>query len=222
MDDSGEETGSDDTADVSAADRSRRYVDAPPVGDRNRRRSIGRRPMPSSTTTRTSGRSGSSSSPEEPADGYSSALLLETDLNTDISIHLDPFDSQSAEDMMAGLDFGSEGQSARLEQPGKPRTSRKISTVEVHAVARPREQGVVLPWRRLHPPFCREQAGTRYPDDAFRSIVKDAPANCKVANRWQEKVGDCPLTGANELGRDRMSTLTNRQVGAMFLFSSNS
>jgi len=39
--------------------------------------------------------------PEEPADGIFERLLLETDLNTDISIHLDPFDSQSAEDMMA-------------------------------------------------------------------------------------------------------------------------
>jgi hypothetical protein len=46
----------------------------------------------------------------------------------------------------------------------------------------------------------------------LRSIVKDAPANytLKVANRWQEKgLATVSPLGRNELGRDRMSTLTN-------------
>lgn len=58
----------------------------------------------------------------------------------------------------------------------------------------------------------------------LRSIIKDAPANCtlKVASRWQERgLATVSPLGTNELGRDRMSTLTNQAIGAMFPFSSN-
>jgi len=91
MDDSGEETGSDDTADVSAADRLddtstlHQSVIAPSTVDWEATHAV----INDDTYVRTFW---IEQFPEEPADadGIFERLLLETDLNTDISIHLDP------------------------------------------------------------------------------------------------------------------------------------
>ncbi|WP_135827093.1 VirB4 family type IV secretion system protein [Halorussus ruber] len=162
--------------------------------------------------------------PEKPANGILERLLLETDLQTDISIHLDPFDTQSAEDMMA--DWISDlkvnqhdANSLKAEDLQKDIDRGKFMRSLVRANKASFYRGGV---------FIRLSAESKQELDnqttRLRSIVKDAPANCtlKVANRWQEKgLATVSPLGANELGRDRMSTLTNQAVGAMFPFSSN-
>jgi len=223
MDDSGEETGSDDTADVSAADRLddtstlHQSVIAPSTVDWEATHAV----INDDTYVRTFW---IEQFPEEPADGIFERLLLETDLNTDISIHLDPFDSQSAEDMMA--DWISDlkvnqhdSNSLKAEDLQKDIDRGKFMRSLVRANKASFYRGGV---------FIRLSAESKQELDTqttrLRSIVKDAPANCtlKVANRWQEKgLATVSPLGANELGRDRMSTLTNQAVGAMFPFSSN-
>ncbi len=162
--------------------------------------------------------------PEEPADGMLERLLLETELQTDISIHLDPFDNQSAEDMMA--DWISDlkvnqhdSNSLKAEDLQEDIDRGKFMRSLVRANKASFYRGGV---------FIRLSAESKQKLDnqstRLRSIVKDAPANCtlKVANRWQEKgLATVSPLGRNELGRDRMSTLTNQAVGAMFPFSSN-
>ncbi|MDL0133429.1 VirB4 family type IV secretion system protein [Halobacterium salinarum] len=162
--------------------------------------------------------------PEEPADGMFERLLLETELQTDISIHLDPFDTQSAEDMMA--DWISDlkvnqhdANSLKAEDLQDDIDRGKFMRSLVRANKASFYRGGV---------FIRLSAESKQELDnqttRLRSIVKDAPANCtlKVANRWQEKgLATVSPLGANELGRDRMSTLTNQAIGAMFPFSSN-
>jgi hypothetical protein len=162
--------------------------------------------------------------PEEPAEGMFERLLLETELQTDISIQLDPFDTQSAEDMMA--DWISDlkvnqydANSLKAEDLQEDIDRGKFMRSLVRANKASFYRGGV---------FIRLSAESKQELDnqttRLRSIVKDAPANCtlKVANRWQEKgLATVSPLGANELGRDRMSTLTNQAVGAMFPFSSN-
>jgi len=188
MDDSGEETGSDDTADVSAADRLddtstlHQSVIAPSTVDWEATHAV----INDDTYVRTFW---IEQFPEEPADGIFERLLLETDLNTDISIHLDPFDSQSAEDMMA--DWISDlkvnqhdSNSLKAEDLQKDIDRGKFMRSLVRANKASFYRGGV---------FIRLSAESKQELDTqttrLRSIVKDAPANCtlKVANRWQEK-----------------------------------
>jgi len=162
--------------------------------------------------------------PEEPADGMFERLLLETELQTDISIHLDPFDSQSAEDMMA--DWISDlkvsqhdSNSLKAEDLQEDIDRGKYMRSLVRANKASFYRGGV---------FIRLSAESKQELDnhttRLRSIVKDAPANCtlKIASRWQENgLATVSPLGRNELGHDRMSTLTNQAIGAMFPFSSN-
>src|SRR6056297_103030 len=162
--------------------------------------------------------------PEEPPDGLLERLLLDTELQTDISIHLDPFDSQSAQDMMA--DWISDlkinqhdSNSLKSEDLQEDIDQAKYMRSLVRANKASFYRGGV---------FIRLAADSQQELDnqttRLRSIIKDAPANCtlKVANRWQERgLATVSPLGANELGRDRMSTLTNQAIGAMFPFSSN-
>ncbi|MGQ3414459.1 VirB4 family type IV secretion system protein [Natrinema sp. LN54] len=162
--------------------------------------------------------------PEEPSDGLLERLLLETDLQTDLSIHLDPFDSQSAQDMMA--DWISDlkinqhdSNSLKAEDLQDDIDQAKYMRSLVRANKASFYRGGVFIRLAAESQQELENQTTR-----LRSIVKDAPANCtlKVASRWQERglTTVSPL-GRNELGRDRMSTLTNQAIGAMFPFSSN-
>ncbi|WP_115864242.1 VirB4 family type IV secretion system protein [Halorussus litoreus] len=162
--------------------------------------------------------------PEEPANGMFERLLLETDLQTNVSIYLDPFDTQSAEDMMA--DWISDlkvnqhdANSLKAEDLQEDIDRGKFMRSLVRANQASFYRGGV---------FIRLSAKSKQELDnqttRLRSIIKDAPANCtlKVANRWQEKgLATVSPLGANELGQDRMSTMTNQAVGAMFPFSSN-
>ncbi|SEQ01207.1 VirB4 family type IV secretion system protein [Natrinema salaciae] len=162
--------------------------------------------------------------PEEPPDGMFERLLLETDLQTDISIHLDPFDSQSAEDMMAewisDLKVNQhDSNSLKAEDLQEDIDRGKFMRSLVRQNKASFYRGGI---------FIRLSAESKQELDnettRLRSIVKDAPANStlKVANRWQEKgLATVSPLGRNELGRDRMSTMTNQAVGAMFPFSSN-
>ncbi|ELZ88834.1 conjugation protein [Haloferax elongans ATCC BAA-1513] len=162
--------------------------------------------------------------PEEPANGMLERLLLETDLQTDISIHLEPFDSQSASDMMA--DWISDlkvdqhdSNSLRSEDLQEDIDHAKFLRSLVRAnKASFFRAGVFI---RL---TADSKQALKNKTTRLRSIVKEAPANCtlKTANRWQEKgLATVSPLGANELGHDRMSTMTNQAIGAMFPFSSN-
>ncbi|QCS44723.1 VirB4 family type IV secretion system protein [Natrinema versiforme] len=162
--------------------------------------------------------------PEEPSDGLLERLLLETELQTDLSIHLDPFDSQSAQDMMA--DWISDlkinqhdSNSLKAEDLQDDIDQAKYMRSLVRANKASFYRGGVFIRLAAESQQELENQTTR-----LRSIIKDAPANCtlKVASRWQERglATTSPL-GRNELGRDRMSTLTNQAIGAMFPFSSN-
>ncbi|KDE56794.1 conjugal transfer protein [Halostagnicola sp. A56] len=162
--------------------------------------------------------------PEEPSDGLLERLLLETELKTDISIHLDPFDSQSAQDMMA--DWISDlkinqhdSNSLRAEDLQEDIDQAKYMRSLVRANKASFYRGGVFIRLAAESQQKLENQTTR-----LRSIIKDAPANCtlKVASRWQERgLATVSPLGRNELGRDRMSTLTNQAIGAMFPFSSN-
>ncbi|WP_226042984.1 conjugal transfer protein [Natrinema sp. DC36] len=162
--------------------------------------------------------------PEEPSDGLLERLLLETDLQTDISIHLYPFDSQSAQDMMADWisdlkinqhdanSLKSEDLQDDIEQAKYMRSLVRANKASFY-------RGGVFIRLAADSEQALDNQTTR-----LRSIVKDAPANCtlKVASRWQERgLATVSPLGTNELGRDRMSTLTNQAIGAMFPFSSN-
>ncbi|MFD1648041.1 VirB4 family type IV secretion system protein [Haloarchaeobius litoreus] len=162
--------------------------------------------------------------PEEPVEGMFERVLLETDLNTDISIHLDPFDNQSAQDMMA--DWISDLKVNQHDAGGLHAEDLEDDIQRakyMRALVRANEasfyRGGV---------FIRLTAESKDDLDSqtnrLRSLVKDAPSNCtlKVASRWQEKgLATVSPLGRNELGRDRMSTMTNQAVGAMFPFSSD-
>ncbi|MFB1066247.1 VirB4 family type IV secretion system protein [Natrinema sp. H-ect4] len=162
--------------------------------------------------------------PEEPSDGLLERLLLETDLQTDISIHLDPFDSQSAQDMMA--DWISDlkinqhdSNSLQSEDLQDDIDQAKYMRSLVRANKASFYRGGVFIRLAADSEQALDNQTTR-----LRSIVKDAPANCtlKVASRWQERgLATVSPLGTNELGRDRMATLTNQAIGAMFPFSSN-
>ncbi len=162
--------------------------------------------------------------PEEPSDGLFERLLLETDLKTDISIHLDPFASQSAQDMMA--DWISDlkinqhdSNSLKSEDLQEDIDQAKYMRSLVRANKASFYRGGVFIRLAATSQQELENQTTR-----LRSIIKDAPANCtlKVASRWQERgLATVSPLGRNELGRDRMSTLTNQAIGAMFPFSSN-
>ncbi|MCD2205077.1 VirB4 family type IV secretion system protein [Halobacterium sp. KA-6] len=162
--------------------------------------------------------------PEEPADGMFERLLLATDLNADISMHVDPFDSQSAADMMADwisdlkvTQHDASSLKAEDLQADIDRGKHMRSLVRANKASFYRG-GV----------FIRLSADSKQALDSqsarLRSIVRDAPANStlKVANRWQERgLATVAPLGRNELGHDRMSTMTNQAFGAMFPFSSN-
>ncbi|QCS44646.1 VirB4 family type IV secretion system protein [Natrinema versiforme] len=162
--------------------------------------------------------------PEEPSDGLLERLLLETDLQTDLSIHLDPFDSQSAQDMMA--DWISDlkinqhdSNSLKAEDLQEDIDQAKYMRSLVRANKASFYRGGVFIRLAAESQQELENQTTR-----LRSVIKDAPANCtlKVASRWQERgLATVSPLGRNELGRDRMSTLTNQAIGAMFPFSSN-
>ncbi len=162
--------------------------------------------------------------PEEPSDGLLERLLLETDLQTDLSIHLDPFDSQSAQDMMA--DWISDlkinqhdSNSLKAEDLQEDIDQAKYMRSLVRANKASFYRGGVFIRLAAESQQELENQTTR-----LRSIIKDAPANCtlKVASRWQERgLATVSPLGRNELGRDRMPTLTNQAIGAMFPFSSN-
>jgi len=162
--------------------------------------------------------------PQQPADGMFERLLLETELSVDVSIHLDPFDNDSAEDMIG--DWISDMQVAQHDA-----NSLRAEDLQADIDQGKRIRSLV---RSNEASFLRTGVFLRLSADSkealdtqttrLRSIVKDAPSNSslKVASRWQERglVTVSPV-GGNELGTDRMSTATNHAAGAMFPFSSN-
>ena len=162
--------------------------------------------------------------PEEPADGMFERLLLATDLNADISMHLDPFDSQSAADMMADwisdlkvTQHDASSLKAEDLQADIDRGKHMRSLVRANKASFYR--GGVFVRLSAQSKQALDSQSTR-----LRSIIRDAPANCtlKVANRWQERgLATVAPLARNELGHDRMSTMTNQAFGAMFPFSSN-
>jgi hypothetical protein len=162
--------------------------------------------------------------PEEPDDGFLERLLLETELETDISIHLDPFDSQSALDMMGDwistlqvnkLDAGALRAEDIEYDINRAKYIRQLVRANKASFYR---TGIFI---RV---VADSEAELRHKSQRLESIIKDTPANCtpKVAIRWPEQgLATVSPIGRNELGTDRMSTMTDEAVGALFPFSSN-
>lgn len=162
--------------------------------------------------------------PEKPSDGFLRRLILETDLNADISIHLDPYTSQSAVDLISEW-------IASLEATKRDSTALKQEDIEqeiqeakqIRELVRRNETSLVRTGV-----FIRLTAGDkeelRRQTNRLQSLMRDAPANSivkKVVRRTEEGLATVSPIGRNELGSDRLSTMTAEAVGAMFPFSSN-
>lgn len=165
--------------------------------------------------------------PEYPSDGFLERVLLEANLGTDISIHLDPFETQSALDALSDWISSLQVTYEELRDSGEIRADDLEADIEraksIRSAVRSNETSLFRGGIYLRV-TAESEKELRQRSRELESLLKDVPANCtpKVATRWQEKglVTTSPI-GRNELGDNRMSTMTGSAVGAMFPFSSN-
>lgn len=165
--------------------------------------------------------------PEYPSDGFLERVLLEANLGTDISIHLEPFETQSALDALSDWISSLQVTYEELRESGEIRADDLEADIEraksIRSAVRSNETSLFRGGIYLRVTAQTEEE-LRQRSRELESLLKDVPANStpKVATRWQEKglVTVSPL-GKNELGDNRMSTMTGSAVGSMFPFSSN-
>jgi len=162
--------------------------------------------------------------PEEPSNGLLERLLLDTDLRADVSIHIDPYDAQEALTVME--QWISSLQVVQSDQ----------GQIEAEDIQHDVDQAKFIRQmvRRNYTSLFRAGVFIRITADSdeqlrkqtnkLESVLRDAPANCgiKRATRRQEDglVTVSPI-GANELGTDRLSSMTSEALGSFFPFSSN-
>ncbi len=162
--------------------------------------------------------------PEEPSDGFLREVLLDTELAADMSIHLDPYDSQSAVDIVSDW-------IATLETTKHDASELKQEDIEediaeakrIRQLVRRNETSLVQVGVFLRLVADSEEQ-LRRRSNKLKSMMQDSPANCiikKVIRRPEEGIATVSPIGRNELGTDRLSTMTAEAVGAMFPFSSN-
>jgi len=162
--------------------------------------------------------------PERPNDGFLHRLVLDTDLRADISIHLNPYESQSAVDLISDW-------IASLEATKRDATELKQEDIEQEIAQAKHIRDMV---RRNETSLVRTGVFIRLTADSedelrrrsnrLQSLLRDAPANCivkKVVRRTEEGLATVSPIGRNELGTDRLSTMTADAVGATFPFASN-
>lgn len=165
--------------------------------------------------------------PEYPTNGFLERVLLEANLGTDISIHLNPFDTQSALDALSDWISSLQVTYEELKESGEIRADDLKADIDraksIRSSVRSNETSLFRGGIYLRVTADSEEE-LRQRSRELESLLKDVPANCtpKVASRWQEKglVTVSPL-GQNRLGTNRMSTMTGSAVGSMFPFSSN-
>jgi len=162
--------------------------------------------------------------PERPSNGLFERLLLNTELRVDVSIHVDPYDSQQALSVM-------EKWIASLRTLQNDQSQIEAEDIE-HDVEQAKYIRQMV--RRNHTSLFRVGVFIRLTADSkeelrkqtnqLGTILRDAPANCgiKRATRRQEDglVAVSPI-GGNALGKDRLSSMTSDALGSFFPFSSN-
>ena len=162
--------------------------------------------------------------PEQPSDGFLQKLVLDTDLRADFSIHLDPFDNQTGVDVISDW-------VASLEATKRDASKLKQEDIE-QEIAKARHIRDLV--RRNETSLVRTGLFIRLTADSedelrrqsnrLESLMRDAPANClikRVVRRTEKGLATVSPIGRNELGSDRLSTMTSEAVGAMFPFASN-
>ncbi|MFC7078332.1 VirB4 family type IV secretion system protein [Haloarcula halophila] len=162
--------------------------------------------------------------PEHPTNGLFERLLLDTDLRADVNIHVDPYDSQDAVQVMSEWIT-----SLRMVQNDMGELEAEDIRDDINR-AKYLRQLVRRNRASLYQAgvFVRITADSkeelRTQTNQLETLLRDAPANCSVkrATRRQEQgmVTVSPL-GGNELGRGRLSAMTGEALGSMFPFSSN-
>lgn len=165
--------------------------------------------------------------PESPTDGFLERVLLEANLGTDISIHLEPFNTQSALDALSDWISTLQVTHSELRDSGEIRADDLKQDIDrakmIRSAVRSNETSLFRGGIYLRVTADSEDE-LRQRSRELESLLKDVPANCtpKLASRWQEKglVTVSPF-GKNTLGNNRMSTMTGSAVGSMFPFSSN-
>jgi len=162
--------------------------------------------------------------PEHPGNGLLERLLLDTELAVDVSIHVDPYESQDALTVMEEWIS-----SLKVLQDDQGEIEAEDIQYDVDQAKYIRQMV-----RRNHTSlfragvFIRLTADTkeqlRKQTNQLETVLRDAPANCTVkrATRRQEDglVSVSPI-GANELGSERLSSMTGEALGSLFPFSSN-
>jgi hypothetical protein len=162
--------------------------------------------------------------PEHPTNGLFERLLLDTELQVDLSIHIDPYGPQEALTVMEEWIS-----SLRMLQEDQGQIQAEDIDQDVKQAKYIRQMV-----RRNHTSLNRVGVFVRVTADSrealrtrtnkLETILRDAPANCTIkrATRRQEEglVSVSPI-GANELGSDRLSSMTGEALGSLFPFSSN-
>ncbi|MBX0296860.1 VirB4 family type IV secretion system protein [Haloarcula nitratireducens] len=162
--------------------------------------------------------------PEHPTSGMLERLLLDTELKADVSIHIDPYDAQDA---VSAISEWVSSLRVLQEDVGELDTEDLQQDIE-------RAKYIRQAVRRNHASLYRAGVFIRVTADGkeelreqtnhLETLMRDSPANCSIkrATRRQEQglVTVSPL-GGNELGHDRLSSMTGEALGALFPFSSN-
>jgi len=162
--------------------------------------------------------------PEHPTNGMLERLLLDTDLRVDMSIHVDPYDAGEAlsvmEQWIASLRMlqADQGQIEAEDIEHDVDQAKYIRQMVRRNYTSLFRVGVFI---RL---TAQSQDQLRKQTNKLETILRDAPSNCSIkrATRRQEDglVSVSPI-GANELGRNRLSSMTGEALGSLFPFSSN-
>jgi len=162
--------------------------------------------------------------PENPDNGFLERFLLSTDLQADISIHIDPYDSQDAVDLVSSWiselrvleDDVSNLQAEDIQEDiDRAKYIRRLVRRNRTSLFR---AGVFIRLTADSKEDLRQQTSN------LETVLRDTPANCSVmraTRRHKEGMVTVSPIGRNELGEDRLSAFTGEALGAMFPFSSN-
>ncbi|MFC6977025.1 VirB4 family type IV secretion system protein [Halomicroarcula sp. GCM10025709] len=161
--------------------------------------------------------------PEHPTNGLFERLLLDTDLRADVNIHIDPYESQEAIQVMSEWIT-----SLRMVQEDQGELEAEDISDDInrakHLRQLVRRNRASLYQAGVFVRVTADSKEERTQTNQLETILRDAPANCSVkrTTRRQEQgmVTVSPL-GGNELGRGRLSAMTGEALGSMFPFSSN-
>lgn len=162
--------------------------------------------------------------PEHPENGLFERLLLDDELQADLSIHIEPFPTQEARDVVE--DWISTRASTRNDGDvfHAADTGDVIDRARhIRTLLRKHETGLyrVGVFIRLSAPSEEVlERRTR----TLETILRDAPANClpkRVVHEPEAGLVTTSPIAVNALGRERCSAMTGSAVGALFPFSSN-